>query len=344
STYLREAGDEDALNVLDEGELGLLMDEHFRAESYTCPLVTLSDIISEHRVERIDLLKVDVEKSEFDVLSGLRDEDWKKIRQLVVEVDTPELLRQITALLERQGFDFEVDETIRAGGDAGGPGFRFYMLYARQPGFEDRVADGAARSKEDEGVAGESRGGGRALTAGELRRFLREHLPEYMIPSAFTFLPELPLTPNGKVNRRALPDPSGEALESEAAYVAPETSAEQTVAAVWREVLKVERVGVNDNFFEAGGTSLLVVQVNAKLREAFDRPIPVVEMFRHPTIKTLAAYIEREQHEKPTFERAQSRVTKQAEASSLARQMRQARQASARKDKDKKRPPPTRTS
>ncbi|HEX8336407.1 MAG TPA: phosphopantetheine-binding protein, partial [Pyrinomonadaceae bacterium] len=97
-------------------------------------------------------------------------------------------------------------------------------------------------------------------------------------------------------------------------------------------------VGVNDNFFEAGGTSLLVVQVNAKLREAFGRAIPVVELFRHPTIKTQAAYIERGRHEKPSFERAQSRGSRQAEASGLGRQMMQARQSAARKEK--KRPTP----
>ncbi|HEX8337748.1 MAG TPA: MupA/Atu3671 family FMN-dependent luciferase-like monooxygenase, partial [Pyrinomonadaceae bacterium] len=232
STYLRDSGDEGARAVLDDDELAQLMDEHFRAESYTCPLVTLSDIIKEHRVERIDLLKIDVEKSEFDVLNGLRDEDWKKIRQLVIEVDTPDLLRRITALLEGRGFDFEFDETVRADGGAGGDGFRFYMLYARRRGLEGRAGDA------------ERAGTGRPLDAGELRRFLRERLPEYMIPSAFTFLNELPLTPNGKVDRRALPDPSAVAPELEAAYVAPETTAEQTVAAVWREVLKVERVGV----------------------------------------------------------------------------------------------------
>jgi acyl carrier protein len=147
-----------------------------------------------------------------------------------------------------------------------------------------------------------------------------------MIPSAFTLLPELPLTPNGKLDLRALLEPTELAPELAASYAAPETKAEQIIAQAWREVLKLDQVGVNDNFFEAGGTSLRLVEVNSKLREAFQRSIPVVEMFRHATISNLARYLEAGEEERPSFAHLQERASKGAGVLHQKRQAAQARQ------------------
>ncbi|MFN2416716.1 MAG: amino acid adenylation domain-containing protein [Pyrinomonadaceae bacterium] len=155
-------------------------------------------------------------------------------------------------------------------------------------------------------------------TPATLRGLLHEKLPSHLVPSAFSFLEELPLTPNGKVDRKALPDPTGPGAD--AGVAPPRSEAEQTIAAIWRDVLKLESVGVNDNFFEIGGTSLLVVQVNGRLREAFGRDVPIVEMFRHPTVGTLARFIEGGGDERPSFGQAQSRAARQAEA--MSRQQR----------------------
>jgi acyl-CoA synthetase (AMP-forming)/AMP-acid ligase II/aryl carrier-like protein len=127
--------------------------------------------------------------------------------------------------------------------------------------------------------------------ATELRRFAREHLPEAMIPSAFVFLDALPLTPNGKVDRQALPAPEGRRPELETAYLAPRTELEQTVAGIWRDLLRVEQVGLRDNFFDLGGHSLLVVQMQARLRDALGRDVPVVKLFQYPTIGALAVFL-----------------------------------------------------
>ena len=128
-------------------------------------------------------------------------------------------------------------------------------------------------------------------TATELRRFAQDKLPEPMTPSAFVFLDALPLTPNGKVNRKALPAPEGRRPDLETAYVAPRTEQEKTIAKVWRELLGVEAVGLNDNFFDLGGNSLLVVQAQARLCEALGRDLPVVKLFQYPTIKALAGFL-----------------------------------------------------
>jgi amino acid adenylation domain-containing protein len=134
-------------------------------------------------------------------------------------------------------------------------------------------------------VAGGPAGG---PSASELRRFLAERLPEAMIPSAFVPLAALPLNRNGKVDRKALPAPDTGRLRLDSAYAPPRTPDEKTLAAIWQDVLGHDRIGVNDNFFELGGSSLLLVEIEARLREAFHREIPIVEMFRHPTIRSLA--------------------------------------------------------
>ncbi|MCP4663311.1 MAG: amino acid adenylation domain-containing protein, partial [bacterium] len=133
----------------------------------------------------------------------------------------------------------------------------------------------------------------------ELRRHLRSRLPEYMVPSLFVFLPALPLTPNGKVDRAALgrqapPAAEPEAAESEAPPAAPRGLVEERVAAVWSEVLELERVGRDDNFFDLGGHSLLVLEVHERLRSELGRELPVIHLFRYPTVRTLAAALDSE--------------------------------------------------
>jgi amino acid adenylation domain-containing protein len=124
----------------------------------------------------------------------------------------------------------------------------------------------------------------------QLRGYLRERLPEYMVPAAFVRLEAMPLTPNGKVDRRALPDPDTRETPAES-YVAPQSELEQSLAKIWQDVLGLERVGISDNFFDVGGHSLLLVQVQAKLRELLDRQVPVLELFKYPTIGALAKHL-----------------------------------------------------
>ncbi|HZI31263.1 MAG TPA: non-ribosomal peptide synthetase, partial [Candidatus Binatia bacterium] len=130
----------------------------------------------------------------------------------------------------------------------------------------------------------------------ELRRFLKDKLPEAMMPSAFTILDELPLTPNGKVNRKALPAPETERPKLDTAYAAPRTELEKDIAGIWRELLRVEQVGLHDNFFDLGGNSLLVVEAQAKLRGVAGLDLPVVRLFQYPTIGSLATFLSRREN------------------------------------------------
>ena len=126
---------------------------------------------------------------------------------------------------------------------------------------------------------------------GELRRYLRERLPEYMVPSVFVGLDALPLTPNGKVDRRRLPEPDQTRPEWAEAYVAPRTPLEEALCAIWSEVLGVERVGVHDNFFELGGHSLLLTQVISRVRENLKIEVPMRTFFQGPTVDGLVVAI-----------------------------------------------------
>jgi amino acid adenylation domain-containing protein len=131
---------------------------------------------------------------------------------------------------------------------------------------------------------------GQAPAIAQLRHFLEERLPNYMIPSVFVLLEALPLTPNGKVDRQALRSPEPLRPELDVAYVMPQTEAERVIADVWQKALNIEKIGIHDNFFELGGHSLLLVQVNSQLRELFKTELSIIEMFRYPTISSLAAY------------------------------------------------------
>ena len=122
----------------------------------------------------------------------------------------------------------------------------------------------------------------------ELRRFVREALPEYMVPSAFVFLEALPLTPNGKVDRKALPAPEMERRPDTKEFAEPGSPVEEELAAIWREVLGIERISVTDNFFELGGHSLLAIQVISRVREKLKVELPLFSLFDAPTIQQLA--------------------------------------------------------
>jgi acyl carrier protein len=126
--------------------------------------------------------------------------------------------------------------------------------------------------------------------ASELREALRASLPEFMLPSHFVGLDALPLTPNRKLDRKALPDPES-AAPGPATYAPPTSELEQTIAGVWQEVLRVPRVGRDDNFFDLGGHSLLTVRVHDRLQDRVDKPLAVTDLFRFATVRALAQHL-----------------------------------------------------
>jgi amino acid adenylation domain-containing protein len=131
-----------------------------------------------------------------------------------------------------------------------------------------------------------------APTITELKNYLKQKLPPFMIPSAFVLLNTLPLTANGKIDRRALPAPDQSRPEIEESYVAPLTPEEQLLAEIWAEVLKLEKVGIHDNFFELGGHSLLATQAISRIQRMFKVELPLRALFERPTVAELANRVE----------------------------------------------------
>jgi acyl-CoA synthetase (AMP-forming)/AMP-acid ligase II/acyl carrier protein len=141
---------------------------------------------------------------------------------------------------------------------------------------------------------------GHAPAAAELRKFLGERLPSYMIPTALIELPQLPRNPAGKIDRNSLPPPEAASLAVSSAYVAPRTPLEEEIAVAWAEVLGVPRVGVEDSFFELGGHSLMAAQLSSRLRERLQVELPLREFYQRPTVAALAdAVVRRRVQEEP---------------------------------------------
>ncbi|HEX8189578.1 MAG TPA: amino acid adenylation domain-containing protein [Pyrinomonadaceae bacterium] len=258
-----------------------LMAGRLEGEKYECRLRTLSEVMAAEGVGQIDLLKIDVEKSELDVLRGIDEGDWRKIKQIVIEVhDTGGRLAQVEALLEGHGYKYVVEQ------DASMEATGLYNVYAIHP----------------------TRGGGRGAATGQtlqlrtapaavaagLGEYLRGRLPEYMIPTAFVVLDELPRAPGGKVDRRALPAP--ETLRPEPggrAHVAPRSEVERLLADLWAGLLGLPEVGVEENFFELGGHSLLATQMMSRARQALAVELPLAAFFEEPTVAALARHAAR---------------------------------------------------
>jgi acyl carrier protein len=124
-----------------------------------------------------------------------------------------------------------------------------------------------------------------------IREGLRAQLPDFMVPTHYVGLARLPHTPNGKIDRNALPNPERAAPVSQQAFVAPQEGMEAKIAAIWRDVLKLESVGSLDNFFDAGGHSLLAVQMHRRLNSELGQSLALTDIFRFPTVRTLAAHL-----------------------------------------------------
>jgi amino acid adenylation domain-containing protein/non-ribosomal peptide synthase protein (TIGR01720 family)/FkbM family methyltransferase len=255
-----------------------LLEGRFVSESFRCQLRTLSEVISENSIEQINLLKIDVEKSELDVLMGIRDEDWKKIKQIVMEVhDIGGRLAHIVALLKKHGYRVVVEQETLLENTG------LYNIYSTRDAPQPLTqSEGRSLSQSQLFFSNSD------ALIDNLREYLQEKLPAYMLPSEFVLLDTLPLTTNGKVDRRALLTLEPTTPARTRAFVAPRTPAEQALARIWADVLGAEQVSIDENFFELGGDSILSIQIIAKARRVGLELTPK-QVFQHQTVKELAA-------------------------------------------------------
>ncbi|MBN3963087.1 non-ribosomal peptide synthetase [Nostoc sp. NMS8] len=153
-----------------------------------------------------------------------------------------------------------------------------------------------------------------SYTHNKLRLFLQQRLPNYMVPSAFVMLESLPLTANGKVDRHKLPAPSRERPQLEQAYIAPQNDLERLLAGILSELLKIDRVGIDDNFFDLGATSILILQVAVRVQQELGIELSAVKLFQYSTISSLANYLHSNQNSQPSSNKLQNRAQRQQAA------------------------------
>jgi amino acid adenylation domain-containing protein/FkbM family methyltransferase len=279
--HWRTKGDDAEGMGLTRRHLERLALEASHGETHICSVMTLSQLIAEQQIDRIHLLKVDVEGSELDVLAGIEPQDWARIDQLVMEVDgTDGRVATVTDLLQSQGYQVRLDRPSLAQSQD------FQMLYARRPshGSDDGDFEMAAGAMPS---AFQSRQ--RHATA--LRAFAAHFLSEAMVPSEVILIDALPRLSNGKVDRNTLRQRrrAGRARQE---YLPPAAAAEMLLAKIWESVLKIDRVGIRGDFFELGGDSLKAMQVVVRAQQS-GLSIDVRDLYEQRTIAALCERIRR---------------------------------------------------
>jgi amino acid adenylation domain-containing protein len=241
------------------------------AEAADAGTGSLTQLIEARRISAIDLLKIAAGPSALDILRGIEARHWSLVGQVAVEVPEHDGgLAEVTGLLERAGF------RVTAESRPGREGADIVMVYAARPGTSP------AGVRSDPARAGRLYPG---RFFADLRADLARRLPEYMMPSAVMVLDKFPLTPNGKLDRRALPRPGGGSVAREDA---PRSWTESYLAAAFADLLEVDGVGIDDDFFLLGGHSLLAARLVARIKNDLGADIPLASVFEHPTVAELA--------------------------------------------------------
>lgn len=285
--YIRQQQEDAGLS---EELLNGLLENRLERQTVPCQLKTLSEVLNEEHVEQIDLLKIDVEKSEMDVLAGIREDDWSKIRQIVVEVHDVEGRReQVVEILQRHGYTLDIRQASLLDATP------LCMIYAvRQT---DTPLDNAGEASLVPEMAEQRWLNPRALL-NNIRAFLQAKLPGYMLPDDIVLLNSLPLNPNDKLDRKALPAPARvHQFLADVTYQAPRTVLESKLADLWGEYLGITRLGIQENFFQLGGHSLLAMQVVTRMHTFLEGNWPLRALFDHPTIAEFARYVEEQKHQ-----------------------------------------------
>ncbi|MFP5265362.1 MAG: amino acid adenylation domain-containing protein, partial [Blastocatellia bacterium] len=243
---------------------------------------TISDVIREESIERVDLLRVKANRAGLGTLEGMSDSDWAKIRQVVVHLQgAGAQLERITALMKGRGYRVAVEQ------DKVAERTDTYLIYALRPSSNRRARDVESDSSLESKLSWASPDS----LIRDARNYLKQRLPEYMVPSAFVLLDAMPTNSNGKADRRALPVPSREPSYLKKDFEAPRDPVEEAVAGIYCEVLDLEQVSVHDNFFDLGGHSLLATQVVSRAREIFDIEVPVRSLLIGPTVAEFSHFL-----------------------------------------------------
>ncbi|VEN73033.1 hypothetical protein EPICR_100079 [Candidatus Desulfarcum epimagneticum] len=256
-------------------EMDRLVERAFEYDTFETPMRPLSDILFDNNIQQVDLLKIDAEKSELDILRGIKTDDWKKIHQIVMEIHSKKLLDQIIALLKAKNY------TLNAIQDTFAENSELFMLYASQNLKDEDIENHSIPLSNPDLLSGD-----------ELRDFVKRHVPNFVAPLDITFTDALPDAVGGEPDIHMFPAPDEESSDFDRAFAPPATSTEKTLAEIWANVLEVKVIGVNDDFFTLGGHSMLGVMLASRVLESFGVELPLTAVFEYPTVAKMADLIE----------------------------------------------------
>ncbi|WP_371524578.1 amino acid adenylation domain-containing protein [Streptomyces sp. NBC_01283] len=263
-----------AKDLIDE-----VVESRLESRTFTCRVRTFSEIIEQEAIDRIDLMKIDVEGAEHEVLKGIRPEHWPRIRQFAIELhDVDGRLAEVETLLKDHGFEVvcEQDSSLLHN-------TVLCNVYARRD--DGRSADPGPRAPV---APAQRRWSGRADLLDDVRNSLQEVLPTYMLPSAYTLLEALPLNQNGKLDQDALPEPGRPRRD----FTPPRSRAEQELCVLMADVLHIDQVGVGDNFFDLGGDSLLASGLTGRIGRKLGVRVLINEVYGAPDVAALARIVD----------------------------------------------------
>jgi FkbH-like protein/FkbM family methyltransferase len=298
SGYYPDAENDDEVNkiilnrqaqgLIDENMLkrytGEMLERASVNETVDTQLVTLTDILAQNNIKFINLLKVDVERSELDVLIGINEHDWKKINQIVMEVHNKYLLDEITLLLRSHDYHIRVDQQPLLKDTEN------FMLYAIQQQLYDFSP---ARNKyESPGNRPLPSIDSHLLSSKELRGYTKKEVPRLTMPLDIMFLDAIPMAVDGQIDDQALPIPSRTNCDLDCSSVEPLTFVEENLCRIWEEVLAIDNIGPHDDFFELGGHSLLATQILSRIYDTFKIQLSMARFFDTPTIAGVSKAIE----------------------------------------------------
>ncbi|MGM3188943.1 non-ribosomal peptide synthetase [Musicola paradisiaca] len=281
--HLLDAPEQQQAAVLAE-RIEDLIDSRMVPQHHMLEVRPLSALLADMNEPVIHLLKIDVERAELQVLEGIDEQDWSRLRQIVLEVeDRDRQLDNVTSLLTAKGYALVVEASGHF------PGVPLYMVYARRsyeesatpaPGLEQAAMRYArAPVKMD-------------LDADSIRAYLAERLPNYMVPASIEVVSKMEKTSSGKISRTLMRQRLQDAASHRMLHATPPQGAMETlIAQVWSEFLHVPSVGREDNFFDLGGHSLLVIAVCNEITRRSGNALSFIDLFRHPSVSQLAKHL-----------------------------------------------------
>ncbi len=260
-------------------DMDILLERSSQTETFEILCKPLSDVLRENNIERVDLLKMNVQGAELDILKGIENDDWKKIRQIAFEVHTKIILDPIIDLLEKKEYTLTIEqETFREETE-------LFMVYA------SRNTTPHLKKKYNYSLSfkiSETK----LLSGTDLRNFVKGKLSEFIMPLDIMFLDDLTNIASGVSEQVEMPAPDDENTEFDRIFTLPRNPTEKTLAKIWADILNVKKVGIYDNFFTLGGHSLLGVMLVSRILESFGQELPLTAVFEYPTVVEMAELIE----------------------------------------------------